>query len=228
MIATAPQPALACRPPYYSEDIYSFPRADFAAVLVENATYIDLAVAERAEPLTELDGWVKQALDAGLAETEGAADRASTRRYYRGLAGDLRRQGASRIVFRSLEKLRGDGQSWFTLNGLWRPRDEPQHGIGERLADALTPRSVWYAMGGPYEILQNQFPLLCSRPVTVRPGQRYLVFRDLDGRLMGPSIPLLTRDTGEIGLRLGYVFQPVAANGDPWLDLVRQKASVLP
>ena len=223
-LATA-QPALACRPPAFSADIFDVPRTDFAAILVENATYIDLAVAERAEPLTELDGWVRQLRDAGFAEPQAEADRASMQRFYRNLAGDLRRRGAARIVFRGLEKLKGEGPSWFTLNGLWQPRGESQFHVGGDLADVLTPRSVWYTFGGPYEISRNQLGFLCSLPLTARPGQRYLVFRDRDGRLLGPTIPFVDRQSGEMTLRPGFVFEPVASGFDPWLDLVREKAS---
>lgn len=221
----ASQPALACRPPVYSEAFVAYPRTDFAVVMVENAAYVDLAIAERAEPIPELADWVRAARSAAVAEDLADGGEAWALDTYRGLEADLRRRGAARIVFRSLEKLKGEGPSWFTLNGFWKPRDRRRPGIGSRLSEALSPRAVYSTIGGPYELGRDRLIPLCGAGLTVWPGQQYLVFRDASGRLLADGIPYLLTADSSLHSSSGYVFEAVAAEGDPWLSLVREAAS---
>lgn len=222
ILATSPQPASACRPLYYSDTRFSFPRTDFAAVLWENATYVDVAVLQRTEPL-DFASWIRRARAADLADAINPADRAAIVARYAGMAAEFRREGAAKLVFRSIESLKGQGPSEFGLNGFWTRGGSQWAASSGSSRDGLSPEAVWYA-NGPYELSQSRLTPLCFTWLGAKSDQPYLIFRDADGRLMTSTIPVLEVANSETLHVMGFVFAPVELSGDPWLEAVRSAA----
>lgn len=214
-------PAFACRPPMYRPDYVSFPRSDFAAQMVESAAYIDLAIAERAAPIPELERWVDATV---AARAVGREPGFSSARAKRSMLADFRKDGAARITFRSLEKLKGDGPAWFQLDGFWSPRLDESYQRRD-LADLLSPATIFSTLAGPIELGEGRVGRLCTGYLSVKPGARYLIFRDADGRLLGATIPASFVRNGETTLRFGHVIRPVLTNDDPWLEAIRETAA---
>ncbi len=221
LLAFAAGPALACRWPVYHADHVSFPRDDFAALMVENAAYIDLVIAERAAPIPELERWVDATV---AARAVGREPGFSSARAKRSMLADLRKDGAARITFRSLEKLKGDGPAWFQLDGFWSPRLDERYQRRD-LADLLSPATIFSTLAGPIELGEGRVGRLCTGYLSVKPGARYLIFRDADGRLLGATIPASFVRNGEITLRFGHVIRPVLTDDDPWLEAIRDTAA---
>lgn len=220
-LCLAAGPAWACRPPVYHADYVSFPRNDFAALMVENAAYIDLAIAERAAPIPELVRWVDATV---AARAVGREPGFSSARAKRSMLADLRKDGAARITFRSLEKLKGDGPTWLQLDGFWSPRLDESYQRRD-LADLLSPETMFSSLDGPMELGEGKIGRLCTRYLSVKPGGRYLIFRDADGRLLDATIPASFVRNGETTLRFGHVIRPVLTDDDPWLEVIRGATS---
>ncbi len=222
LAVVAPGAAHACRFPYYYENRASFPRTDFAAVMVEKAAFVDVAVLRGAEPI-DIDGWIASALANDLSDITGVVGRKAMRDLYADTARDLRREGAARLVFRSIEHLKRQGPDEFSLYGF---RTRTGSGWDERpatLIDRLSPKAVW-SSGETFELSPTRVVALCSRWVRARADQPYLIFRDADGRLLGPGIRVVDPVEGTEELRQGFVFAPVELSGDAWLEAVRAAA----
>lgn len=222
-LVAAPNMAWACRPVPYDETRFSFPRTDFAAVLWENATYVDVAVLQRTERL-DLTGWVGGARAKGLAESADADDRKAVIAMYADKEGELRRDGAAELVFRSIESLKGHGPTEFSLYGFWTRDGSPWADSSTTPADRLSAKAVWYA-NGPYELSSTRLTWFCTAWLGAKSDQPYLIFRDAEGRLMDATIPVLEIATGKSRRELGFVFAPVELSGDPWLEAVRRVAA---
>jgi hypothetical protein len=220
LLVVSPSMANACRPSVYDETRFSFPRTDFAAVLWENATYVDVAVLQRTERLPLAD-WVRSARARDLAVAADADDRRAVIAMYAGKEAELRHGGAAELVFRSIESLKGYGSTEFSLYGFWTRAGSPWADSFTTSADRLSPKAVWYA-NGRYELSPTRLTWFCTSWIGAKSNQPYLIFRDADGRLMEATIPVLDVATGETRRVQGFVDAPVELSGDPWLEAVRR------
>lgn len=208
LVSAQPGVALACRTPG------RVPSADrtvdvYATSLAAAATDIDLAVAIRDEPI-DLARWVEIAGDIG-GEDDHDPMFGRPARVER--AAELLSMGAASIVFRSQEKLKGEGADEFRLYGFWHPQtdsasDQRANSSGQSFHDDIPPGELW----------PTAFVSMCGRDISARAGRQYLIFRDADGRLLGVAAAGRPATDGD----WGWAFEEVPPLGNSWLETVRR------
>ncbi len=205
LAAATAQPAMACqRNPGLGAAVLS--REAYAAVLVDAAVDIDLAIAVRPDAI-RIETWVDMAKGMSGFDDD---DPMFGRQHRVDAAKDLVALGAARIAFRSVEKLKGGDPREFHLYGFWA-------------TGTVQPESDLFHKGlAVFELWPTGFSSGCTTDVYVYQDGLYLIFRDTQGRLLdaerleGDPIP---------GKVWGRPFEQIDASDDPWLAAVRSAAA---
>ena len=193
--------------------------------MVRHASYIEVAVAERSAPIPKapfLAARLKLDLAAATTEVERRQAKAE---YQRELASGF--PVGERVSFRVVRRLKGAGPDRFQLDTAGAYRPSPGQEVTFR--KGMRRIHMRSTLGAPVPIAhQSTEHTPDARPlgadcsggpgiITAALGQRYLVFRDVAGRLLGPTIPARRGGPPRFS---GYVYEPVVGPKDLWVQAV--------
>ncbi len=213
MWASVAAPVFACTPPL--ERQYPNQPADyrrFAEAILKEARYVEVVQVVSAVPVTAPEAWDRW---LNVMGRPGFGDEAAAR-----AAHKANRNKPVGVVFRLtvVERLKGSGPGEIVLEGGGTAPPPDSAGSDEELRHVIRdgrPAPVLHGSGADELDLPDALVVrsTCS-PSLLRlaPGQRYLIFRGRDGRLLKTAS--------------GYRLMPIASSAGPrhWLDAVRQAA----
>lgn len=200
LVALWASEALACTPtPGW--DAKARLSVDAAArIMSTKATYIDVVSVERLTPDFEFatrsrrEWTVWDRTPGGV----GAAIEGAREDYGDGV----------KIHLRIVHRLKGVPQSGFTLNGLRRPDWMPQKPARPiKLSELHQFRNL-------YDFADWPAGAICQVPIYVSVGERFLIFRDAQGRLLQANVPYSFE--GKAGEITGPAIAPIVNETDPW------------
>ena len=213
-----PTPSQAC-------DVIESPRPldrDIARLMVERATYVELAVAEARQPFD---------LEALVATRLAAAGPDERRSLSWGL--ENYRSSAATVTFRVVETLKGPRVDTFQLNMLVgvgadtaARREEARRRRDFRgRDDHWNLNSYWRHTG----FLDETADILdsCWEAESAELGAGYLVFRDETGRVLDAELRFAWPRSGDRFTLAGPTFEEVFEPGDPWVRRVRRETERL-
>ncbi len=223
VLAVAPA-AMACVPAPYHLYRPAVPPSALPAQMVAAAAFVDVVIAERVD-LLDPDVFLAGANDRQLAALATDAERAAYRQSLALEHEDLRAGGFGRIHFHVVERLKGPAAAGFTLIGLTNREAEPE--LFRSPAQARAERGGYGTRRSLYQaqrwVQANEIGIgNCTMPLAAAIGERYLIFRDARGDLLGE----VRDNTGPYrdNIQTGSVVEPVA-DDDPWLARVRRAAA---
>lgn len=188
------------------------------------AAFVDVAIAESRD-LIDIEARLTEIWKPELEAARDDADRAESLEQMELARRDMKDSGLARVRFKTVERLKGESPGQFELTAFSfdQPPSEGDfsaEGAARRRGDYSDPKRVYYAPSWVQADVWGGGGS-CDTALTVVIGQRYLIFRGADGRLLGEQ-------EANSGLRVnwqqGSVFEPVTEN-DPWLARVRKAAA---
>jgi hypothetical protein len=201
--------------------------AAFARQMAPAATFIEIAVAEKAVPIPRR-AYFQARLQRSMADARTERERLqATQAYQRELSKN--ESLGDRITYRVERRLKGAGPARFYLDGdAFASASEPS-----RLGPLPGHRSHFTpGLGGPVPLPIGGVEVTPSTQRQSRDGacggthvleavlgQRYLIFRNAAGRLLGPT--MAARPGGPPRIT-GYVYEPIAGPNDPWVKAVEK------
>lgn len=213
-LSGATKSAFACTPaPGWPHEA----RIDAAAAarqMVAAAAFID--VAEVVQFTSDVD-FMSRTQEAWIARSKNSAHRKEIEDALEFEREGILSDGAVRIHFVVRENLKGSGAPEFTLNGSDYAK---LAGASYRAPKAVGLNDLAYLLN-QQDYADWAGPGTCEAPIVARQGQRYLVFRDADGRLLRSEVSVNLR--GHQTRVAGPAATPVVTDHDPWLRLIRSK-----
>jgi hypothetical protein len=222
VLAAAPA-ALACDRAPYDERHVHIDAAGLPGEMVRAAARIDVAVAERVEPL-DVEAWLTQAWATELANAD-AAERARIEKVKRGELASYGRPTFGRVRYRIVETLKGPPAEDMSLIAFLYAEGSPealhrrQFERTDQRGDYSDPKQVYMTDSLVQADQGNGWD--CNTSLHVVQGRRYLIFRDAAGNLLGEMRVPGQRYGGN--RRRWPVHEQLLAD-DPWLARVRKAA----
>jgi len=124
-------------------------------------------------------------------------------------------EGAARIHYRVVERLKGRSAETFAMNGQRVTDPRPPWGLQSKTARL---QSLKYFLD-QQDLAAWPGPGACGTEITASEGAAYLVFRDVQGGLLRTPISVVFK--GSQSLVTGPANVPVTGASDPWVTLVR-------
>lgn len=208
------QPAVAwgCTPsPGWPEKIRVEPDL-VARRMVRAAIYVDVAVAE--EMTSDVD-FATRSHQEWVGYAKSPAERAEAEENLRLSREMVSKGSAVRIHFRVVERLKAHGPDTFTING--ENASAYRSGRSTSVRPVSLPELKYFLNQEDYADWAG--PGVCTTQIYADVGQRYLVFRDRQGRISKTQVPVTFKEPIEIS---GPAVVPLAGDNDPWLLLVRK------
>ena len=214
-------PAWACvRPDGWPKGLRIDPTAT-ARALADAAASIDVVIAER---LT--DDFEVATTPRAIAEATGNMPGEASDKVSAALRSEWSNDGV-RIHYRVVERLKGAGAETFSMNGMKSCCEEPA--ASKRAPAGGRPNAALKALPfllGTRDLSEWEGFGACITPVSATLGERYLVFRDTEGRLLTKRISV--RFQGRKIIAGGPVYVPISGPDDAWLKVVRGSISATP